>query len=101
MMLQVKVLNEQEWSKKDFKDAAKQGVEAPNNIEELRYQIENFAGLAAFFFGETSLLTRNLLDFATKLKTRVVAFDAQQEGDFSFATKIGYAVDTRVFRWLQ
>ena len=101
MMLQLKVLNGQGWSEKDFKDAAKQGIEAPSSIEELRFQLENLAGLAAFFFGEKSLLTRRLIEFTTKIKTRVVAFDAQQESDFEFASKIGYAVDTRTFRWLQ
>ena len=101
MLLQLKVLNGQGWSEKDFKEVSKQGIEAPNSIEELRFQLENFSGLSAFFFGETFLLTRNLTDFVKKIKTRVVAFDAHQENDFEFATKIGYAVDTRVFRWIQ
>ena len=101
MMLQLKVLNGQGWSEKDFKEAAKQGVEAPSSIEELRFQLENLAGLSAFFFGETAILTRNLVDLSHKIKSRIVAFDAQQESDFEFASKIGYAIDTRVFRWLQ
>ena len=54
MILQLKVSHGQGWSDKDFVDAAKQVIRAPNNIDKLKYQVENFAGKARFFFGATS-----------------------------------------------
>ena len=37
MMLQVKVSHSQGWSEKDFKDTAKQGIQAPNLADNLVY----------------------------------------------------------------
>ena len=101
MMLQLKVSHGQGWSDKDFVDAAKQGIRAPNNIDELKYQVENFAGKASFFFGTTSRLTTNLLKLRKQIKNNLTAFEAIQDRDPKFATSFGYGVDTRTYRWLQ
>ena len=60
MMLQLKVSHCGGWLEKDFKDAAKQGIQAPNLADNLIYQIANNVKLSLFFFGDNSVLTANL-----------------------------------------
>ena len=43
MMLQLKSKFGKGWSEQDFKQAIKQGVCTPNDVEDLRYALENFA----------------------------------------------------------
>ena len=53
MMLQLKVSHNQGWSEKDFKYAAKQGIQAPNSADDLVYQVSNNVKLSLFFLAMT------------------------------------------------
>ena len=70
-------------------------------IYELIFQLENTTGLAAFFFDPKCLLAKILAKFLQTVKSYTLDFEAYQARDYAFATKIGYAIDTRIFRWLQ
>ena len=101
MMLQLKVSQGQEWSEKDFKDTAKQGILDPNSADNLVYQISNNVDLSLFFFGDGSVLTVNLRGLHCSIRTHIITFLAAQLHSSSFAAEFFYAIDTQTFRWLE
>ena len=100
-MLQLKVTHGKGWSDKDYSEAVKQGIRTPGDVNDLIYQVENILGLTAFFFDPKCILAKALTKFRATLKSYIVAFEACQARDTSFATRVSYAIDTRIFRWLQ
>ena len=74
MMLQFKVSHGQGWPEKDFKDAAKQGIQAPNLADNLVYQIDNNVKLSLFFFGDESVLTANLRRLHQSIRAHIITF---------------------------
>ena len=78
MMLQLKVTHGTGWSDQDYSVAVKQGIKTPNDCYELGFQVENMAGLSAFFFDPHSILTRNYMKFRKSMKTYTLAFEACQ-----------------------
>ena len=101
MILQLKANQGKGWSETDLKDALKQGIETPQDIHSFGHQLKNFWGLAHFFFGKDSILTQALEPLLATISHHTLTFEAAQLRDNMFATKLGYAIDTRVFRWLQ
>ena len=101
MILQLKATQGKGWSETDLKDALKQGIETPNDINSFGHQLKNFWGLSSFFFGENSVLSQALEPLLGTISNHTLTFEAAQLRDKNFATKLGYAIDTRVFRWLQ
>ena len=101
MILQLKASQGKGWSETDLKDALKQGIETPNDIHCFGHQLKNFWGLSSFFFGENSVLSQALEPLLGTISNHTLTFEAAQLRDKNFATKLGYAIDTRVFRWLQ
>ena len=101
MILQLKISQGKGWDEIDYKEAIKQGIETPEDIPSLIFQLQNLCGLAAFFFGTSSLLPLAIGGLLEKLNQHVITFEGFQIRDNEFATKIGYAIDTRIFRWLQ
>ena len=57
--------------------------------------------LAAFFFGNNSLLPKELSTLITSIKQHCITFEAMQISDNQVFTKLGCQIDTRIFRWLQ
>ena len=101
MMLQLKVSHGQGWSEKDFKDAAKQGIQVPNSVNDIVYQIANNIEIFLFFFGDNSVLTSNLLRLHRSIRMHIITFRAVQLRLPSFAAKFSYAINTQTFRWLK
>ena len=101
MLLQLKVTHGKGWSEKDYSEAVKQGIKTPSDTYELMFQLKNMNGLSSFFFDKSCILSLSLLQFVQKMKQYTLAFEACQARDPSFATKVAYMIDTRVFRWLQ
>ena len=101
MILQLKASQGKGWSETDLKEALKQGIVTPHDIHTLAHQLKNFWGLSAFFFGKDSILAKAIEPMLQQLSLHTLTFEASQLRDKMFATKLGYAIDTRVFRWLQ
>ena len=101
MILQLKASQGKGWSETDLKEAIKQGIETPTDIHSFGHQLKNFWGLSSFFFGENSILSKALEPLLATISNHTLTFEAAQLRDKNFATKLGYAIDTRVFRWLQ
>jgi len=101
MILQLKSSQGKGWSETDLKEALRQGVVTPTDIHTFGHQLKNFWGLANFFFGENSLIAQALQPILAQLSAHTLTFEAAQVRDKNFATKLGYAIDTRIFRWLQ
>ena len=101
MILQLKASQGKGWSETDLKDALKQGIATPSDIHSFSHQLKNFWGLSTFFFGKDSFLSQALEPLMSTISNHTLTFEAAQLRDKRFATKFGYAIDTRVFRWLQ
>ena len=100
MVLQLKASQGKGWSETDLKEALKQGIIAPRDVHEFSHQLKNFWGLSAFFFGTDSVLAQALSPLLSKISRHILTFEGSQYRDNAFVTKLGYAIDTRVFRWL-
>ena len=100
MVLQLKASQGKGWSDTDLKEALKQGMVAPRDIHEFGHQLKNFWGLASFFFGSDSVIAQALSPLLAKISRHTLTFEGAQYRDKAFVTKLGYAIDTRVFRWL-
>ena len=101
MILQLKASQGKGWSETDLKDALKQGIVTPNDMPTFNHQFKNFWGLTAFFFGHDCILAKRLAPMMATISNHTLTFESAQFRDNTFATKLGYAVDTRVFRWLE
>ena len=101
IILQLKATQGKGWSDVDMKDALKQGISTPTDIHCFYHQLRNFLGLACFFFGDNCILSKKLTQFIDTLSQHTLTLEAAQYRDSLFATKLGYVVDTRAFRWLQ
>ena len=101
MILQLKASQGKGWSETDLKEALKQGIVTPSTVHSFTHQLRNFWGLSAFFFGKRSVLSESLSPLMSKINDHLITFEAAQLRDPNFTTKLGYAIDTRVFRWLQ
>ena len=100
MILQLKANQGQGWSETDLKEALKQGIVTPTDIHNFSHQLKNFWGLATFFFGPQSMVSTALSPLLKKISQHTLTFEGAQCRDPQFVTKLGYAIDTRVFRWL-
>ena len=100
IVLQLKAVQGKGWSDLDLKEALKQGIKTPCDITTFSHQLRNFLGLSTFFFGENSVIARRLTHFINELADHTMILEAAQCRDHLFATKVGYVVDTKVFRWL-
>ena len=100
MILQLKANQGKGWSDTDLKDALKQGIATPTDIHTFSHQLKNFWGLTAFFFGQDSIIAESLSPLLSQLSRHTITFEGAQLRDSSFVTKLGYAIDTRIFRWL-
>ena len=100
MTLRLKVSQGKGWSDHDIADALKQGIETPQSIEELGHAIKNSAGAAAFFFSTESTLVTRLKEVNDEITNKLLIWEAAQERDPTFATRVMCAMDTRVCRWL-
>lgn len=101
MMLQLKVTQGKGWSDHDMKEAIKQGVITPSCPNELQHQTKNLWGLSSFFFGDGAELAVNLADLLLSLQQHSLVIEAKHISDPTFCTKFGYAIDTRVYRYLE
>jgi len=101
MILQLKATQGKGWSENDLKEAVKQGIVTPSSPHELQYQLQNLWGLACFFFGPKSKLPSMLGDFILTIERHSLILEAKHMRDSDFCTKVGYAVDNRIFRWLE
>ena len=101
MILQLKTSQGKGWSEMDMKEALKQGIVTPTDMNVFAHQLRNFWGLAAFFFGTDSVLPKRLIPLMAQISKHTITFEGCQIRDNQFATKLGYAIDTRVFRWIQ
>lgn len=99
--LQLKATQGQGWETLDIKEAIKQGIITPSTISEFEHQLKNLWGLSVFFFGETSVLPEALALFLQLCQRNSVSIEAKQERDPDFFTKLGYKIDTYVYRWLE
>ena len=84
-----------------MKDLVKQGIICPNSIDLLVHQLQNIWGASCFFFGNNSILARRIMPTIESITENVLTFEHSQIRDTQFASKLCYAVDTRIFRWLQ
>ena len=100
MILQLKTTQGKGWSEMDMKETLKQGIVTPDSINSFTHQLRNLWALSAFFFGPNSILSQRLTLMMSILAKYTLTFEGAQIRDNSFATKLGYAIDTRVFRWL-
>ena len=101
IILQLKATQGKGWSELDMKEAIKQGVTTPSDIHSFYHQLRNFLGLVCIFFGDESILANSLKKFIEILSQHTLTLEAAQFRDKLFATKLGYVVDTRAYRWLQ
>ena len=101
MILQLKVSQGKGWDDMDYKEALKQGIDTPDSIQNMAFQFKNLWGLSCFFFGNKSTLSQNLTDLLSLISMHSITLEGYQLRDENFATKFGYAIDTRIFRWLQ
>ena len=101
MILQLKTSQGKGWSEMDMKEALRQGIVTPPDINVFSHQLRNFWALSTFFFGNDSLLPKKLIPLMAQIAKHTITFEGCQIRDNQFATKLGYAIDTRVFRWLQ
>ena len=100
IILQLKAVQGKGWSDLDLKDALKQGISTPSDITTFSHQLRNYLGLASFFFGEKSIISKRLTQLIEELSEHTMILEAAQCRDHLFATKVGYLIDTKVFRWL-
>ena len=101
MILQLKKVAGKGWDDMDMSSALKQGIMTPHDIPTFTHQLKNTWGLASFFFGVDNLLSKRLVPFMAKIQKHTLTFEGAQIRDTSFSTKLGYAIDTRIFRWLE
>ena len=100
MILQLKANQGKGWSENDLKDALKQGIITPTDVHTFGHQLKNFWGLTTFFFGTESIIAESLSPLLERLSKHTITFEGAQLRDPTFVTKLGYAIDTRIFRWL-
>jgi len=100
MVLHMKVSHGKGWSDTDAEEALKQGVKAPDTIESLGHQVNNTRGAAAFFFGIHSILVTKLEKVKVCIAKNTRRLESFQVRDKTFSSKIGYAIDCRIHRWL-
>ena len=100
-LLQLKQSHGKGWDEKDLVDALKQGVQVPENHGDALDQFKNLWGLASFFFGPKSLLPKRLSEFYEFFSSHKLALEGKQLSDTNFLAKVAFAIDTRVFWWLQ
>ena len=100
-ILQIKTKQGKGWSDEDYAKAVRQGMSTPGDINTMMHQLRIFWGLSSLFFGDKSKLPKALADFITAINRNCITFEAQQISDSQFFTKLGYQIDTRIFRWLQ
>ena len=100
-ILQIKNKQGKGWSDQDYADAVKQGISTPDDINVSNHQYRIWWGCSSFFFGNNSLLPQRLAQLIQDIALHCITFESQQINDSKFFTKLGYAVDTRVYRWLQ
>ena len=100
-ILQMKQSHGKGWDEKDLTDALKQGVQVPENHGDALDQFKNLWGLSSFFFGAKSLLPKRLSEFYEFFSANKLALEGKHLSDNDYLAKVAFAVDTRVFRWLQ
>ena len=100
MILQLKANQGKGWSENDLKEALKQGIITPTDVHTFGHQLKNFWGLATFFFGSESIIAKSLSPLLERLAKHTITFEGAQLRDPKFVTRLGYAIDTRIFRWL-
>ena len=66
----------------------------------MAYKFKNLWGLSCFFFGNKSTISQNLTDLLSLISMHSITLEGYQLRNENFATKFGYAIDTRIFRWL-
>ena len=101
MVLQLKVNAGKGWDDSDLSSALKQGIMTPHDIPNFTHQLKNLWGLVSFFFGRECILAKRLVPFMAKVQKHTLTFEGAHIRDPSFPTKLGYAIDTRIFRWLE
>ena len=100
-ILQIKTKQGKGWNDEDYESAVKQGISTPQDINTMMHQLKILWGLSSLFFGDKSLLPRALSNFIVAINENCITFEANQLSDEQFFTKLGYQIDTRIFRWLQ
>ena len=65
------------------------------------HQLRILWALSAFFLGDKSYLPKALVELIALINQHCITFEAMQINDIQFFTKLGYQIDTRIFRWLQ
>ena len=65
------------------------------------HQLSILWALAAFFFGDKSKLPIALAFLISLINLHCITFEAMQINDSQFFTKLGYQIDTRIFRYLE
>ena len=100
MILRLKSLHAK-WDEKDMKGTVKQGVASSTSVYETIHQLKNFAHLCTFFFTESSFAFRFLITLIERVKSYLTVLESTQHRDNHFVTKFCYALDTRVFRWME
>ena len=101
LILQLKLKHGKTLEEGEMKDLVKQGIRCPDSIDTLIHHLQNTWGLASFFFGRNSIVARRIMPVIEAITRNVLTYEHCQLRDSHFATKLGYAIDTRIFRWLQ
>ncbi len=92
--------NTKEKLQNEIKASQIQEVKVPMTFEELHQTLLSYLGISSILFGPRSALVAGVKSFATAIQTKKIIFKGCIATDSNFPTKILYAMEIRIQRWL-
>ena len=86
---------------KEIKASQIQEVKRPKSFEELHQVLLFYSGIATILFGTHSARAEGVKSFASMILTKKIIFKGQIAANGNLPTKILYAMDIRIQRWLR
>jgi hypothetical protein len=84
----------------EIKASQIQEVKVPTTFEELHQTLLFYSGITSILFGPCSGLVAGVKSFATAIQTKKIIFKGHIATDSNLPTKILYAMEIRIERWL-
>jgi hypothetical protein len=84
----------------EIKASQIQEVKVPKSFEELHQVLLFYSGITTILFGTRSALTEGIKLFTSAILTKKIIFKCRIAADGDLPTKIPYAMEIRIQRWL-
>ena len=85
----------------EIKASQIQEVKVPKSFEELHQVLRFYSGITSILFGSRSALAEGVTSFASTILDEKIIFKGRIAADSKTSTKILYAMEIRIQRWLR